>query len=463
MVFFNGLINISLSAIVAYPSSCMSFYLYLFWCFLATVSHVDATEMIRADRSETILRDAGVLRIESGGVSYRHTERALSVTADSARMWIPDGVLSRARFFGGVIYRDSTRTLGADAMTYHPRSELATFHGGVRVIERDRLLSAQRVTYRKKANLLEADGGATLNYSRKQISLRAPAMLYHVLADSGSGTGGVQAVRSPETRGDSLAVRSDSMHFANLGNRIRFSGRVRMDHAGMRAQAPRGRYFRRTDRLELEGGTSAVWIQDDEARTDSVALKAERMHVHGAGGNTLDKIVLIGAARLRKEAVQPDNDDAQLVQADSVVLEMTDGRIAVIDASGEASTMLTSRDGASVDLKGNRIRMGLPEGDLDSLTVHGEGSGAYVSSDGAAVSQISGGSIAFDFEEGAVIAVLIRETARCAHRSETGKTGDIRLSGDSVILTFDGDRLANVQADGGVRGRYKPAESGDAP
>ena len=107
--------------------------------------------------------------------------------------------------------------------------------------------------------------------------------------------------------------------------------------------------------------------------------------------------------------------------------------------------------------------MGLPDGSLDSLTVDGEGSGAYVSSDSAAVSQISGGSISFDFEEGAVREVRIRETARCTHRSETGKTGDIRLSGDSVILAFDGDGLANVQADGGVRGRYKPAESGDAP
>lgn len=441
----------------------MSVYLYLFWHFLATASHVDASELIRADRSETILRDAGVLRIEAGSVSYRHTERALSVTADSARMWIPDGVLSRARFFGRVVYRDSARTLNADVMTYHPRSELATFHGGVRVIEKDRLLSARRVTYRKKANLLEAAGGATLIYSQKQISLRAPAMTYHVLADSGSGTGGVQAVRSPVTRGDSLAVRSDSMHFANLGDRIRFSGRVRMSHAGMRAQAPRGRYFRRADRLELEGGTTAVWIQNDKTRTDSVALNAERMFVHGAGGNTLDKIVLIGAARLLKEAVPPDNDDAQVVQADSVVMGMAEDRIAAIDATGEASTTLTSRDGAHVDLKGNRILMGFPQGNLDRLTVHGEGSGAYVTSDSAAVSRISGGSIAFDFEEGEVKEVLIRETARCTHRSETGKTGDIRLSGDCVILTFVGDRLANVQAEGGVRGRYRPVESGDAP
>lgn len=441
----------------------MSFSLFLFWFFLASASQVDATELIRADRSETILRDTGVLRIEVGGVSYRHTERALSVSADSARMWITDGVLSRARFFGRVTYRDSARTLDADVMTYHPRTELATFQGRVRVIEQDRLLSARRVIYRKKANLLEADGGAKLDYSRKRISLCAPAMTYHVVADSGSGTGGVRAVRSAGSGGDSLAVRSDSMQFANLGDRMRFSGRVRMVHAGMRACAPRGRYFRLADRLELEGGTSAVWIQSDEARADSVILNAERMYVHGAGGRALDNIVLIGAARLRKEAVQPDNDDTQEVQADSVVLNMAAGRIAGIDASGEASTMLTSRDGATVDLKGNRIRMGLPDGNLDSLTVYGEGSGAYVSSDNAAVSQISGGAIAFDFEEGAVREVRIRESARCTHRSETGKTGDIRLSGDSVILTFDGDRLANVQADGGVRGRYKPAESGDAP
>ncbi len=441
----------------------MSFYLFLIWFFLASASHIDATELIRADRSETILRDTGVLRIEVGGVSYQHTERALSVSADSARLWIPDGGLSRARFFGRVTYRDSARTLDADIMTYHPRSELATFQGGVRVIGRDRLLTARRVMYRKKANLLEADGGAELDYSTKRILLRAPAMTYHVVADSGWGTGGVQAVRSPESRGDSLTVRSDSMQFANLGDRIRFSGRVRMVHAGMQACAPRGRYFRLADRVELEGGTSAVWIQSDETRADSVILNAEQMHVYGAGGNALDIVVLIGAARLRKEAVQPDIDDAQEVQADSVVLNLADGRIADIEASGEASTMLTSRDGATVDLKGNRIRMGLPDGSLDSLTVYGEGSGAYVSSDSAAVSQISGGLILFDFEEGAVKKVLIREAARCAHRSETGKTGDIRLSGDSVILTFDGDRLANVQADGGVRGRYKPAESGDAP
>ena len=441
----------------------MFFSLLLLWHLLATASPVDAAELIRADRSETILRDAGVLRIEVGGVSYRHTERALSVNADSARMWIPGGVLSRARFFGRVTYRDSARTLVADALTYHPQSELATFRGGVRVIEQDRLLSARRVTYRKKANLLEADGGVVLNYSRKRISFRSPAMTYHVLADSGLGMGGVQVVRLPETPDDSLAVRSDSMHFADLGDRMRFSGRVRMDHAGMRARASYGRYFGPADRLELGGGTSADWFQTDETRADSVTLNAERMHVHGAGGNALDTIVLIGAARLRKEAVQPENDDTQEVLADTVVLGMAEGRIATMDASGEASTMLSTRDGASVDLKGSRIRMGLLRGNLDSLTVQGMGIGAYVSSDSAAVSRISGGSIAFSFEKGAVREVRIRERARCTHRSGTEKTGDIRLSGDSVTLRFDDARLTNVHAEGGVRGRYKPAESGDAP
>lgn len=441
----------------------MFFSLFPLSYLLATASPVDATELIRADRSETILRDAGVLRIEVGGVSYRHSERALSVNADSARMWIPDRALSRARFFGRVTYRDSARTLVADALTYHPRSELATFRGGVRVIEQDRLLFARRVTYRKKANLLEADGAVKLNYSQKRVLLRAPAMTFHVLADSGLGTGGVQVVRLPETPEDSLSVRSDSMHFADLGDRMRFSGRVRMDHAGMRARAPQGRYFRPADRLELGGGTSAVWIQNDETRADSVTLNAERMQVHGAGVNALDRIVLIGAARLRKEPVQPGNEGRHEVQADSVVLGMAEGRIVTIDASGEASVNLTTRDGARVDLNGSRICMGLLDGNLDSLTVHGKGIGAYVSSDSAAVSRISGGSIAFGFEKGAVRGVRITESARCTHRSETEKTGDIRLSGDSVKLTFDGDRLTNAQAEGGVRGRYKPAESGDAP
>lgn len=441
----------------------MFFSLLLRLCLLVTAPPVDATEFIRADRSETMLRDAGVLRIEAGGVSYRHTERAFSVNADSARLWIPDGGLSRARFFGRVTYRDSARTLTADALTYHPRSELASFRGGVRVIEQHRLLYAHRVTYRKKANLLEAEGAVILNYSRKRISFRAPAMTYHVLADSGSGSGGVQAVRFPETPEDSLHVHSDSMHFADLGDRMRFSGRVRMEHAGMRARAPRGRYFRPADRLELGGGTSAFWIRNHATRADSVTLNAERMRVHGAGADSLDSIVLIGAARLHKQAVQPEFDGEQEVQADSVVLGLSEGRIATIDASGEASAMLTTRDGASVDLTGGRICMDFMDGNLDSLTVHGKGIGAYVSSDSAAVSRISGGSIAIDFENGAVNEVLITGSARCTHRSETERTGDIRLSGDSVKLTFDGDRLTDVQAEGGVRGRYRPAESGDAP
>ncbi len=440
----------------------MFFSRLLLWCLQAAAHPVDATELIRADRSETILRDAGVLRIEAGGVSYRNTERAFSVNADSARLWIPHGALSRARFFGRVTYRDSARTLVADALTYHPRSELASFRGGVRVIEQDRLLYARRVTYRKMANLLEAEGAVTLIYSRKRISFRAPAMTYHVLADSGSGSGGVQAVRVPETPEDSLDVRADSMRFADLGDRLRFSGRVRMEHAGMRARAPRGRYFRPADRLELGGGTSAAWIQNNATRADSVTSNAERMHVHGAGGNLLEKVVLIGAARLQKRAVLAEMKGGQEVQADSVVLGMAEGRIVTIDASGEASATLTTRDGASVDLRGGRICMDLVDGNLDSLTVQEEGIGAYVSSDSTAVSRISGGSIAIGFEEGAVREVLITETARCTHRSETEKTGDIRLSGDSVKLTFDGGRLTDVHAEGGVRGRYKPAESGDS-
>ncbi|MDE2998592.1 MAG: hypothetical protein OXU79_05865 [Gemmatimonadota bacterium] len=430
---------------------------------LATASPVDATELIRAGRSETILRDAGVLRIEAGGVTYRHTGRALSVSADSARLWIPDGGLSRARFFGRVTYRDSARTLAADALTYHPRSELASFRGGVRVIEQDRLLDARRVTFRKKANLLEAEGAVKLNYSRKRISFHAPAMTYHVLADSGLGSGGVQAVRLPETPGDSLYVRSDSMHFADLGDRMRFSGRVRMEHAGIRAHASRGRYFRPADRLELGGGASAVWIRNHATTADSVTLNAERMRVYGAGGSTLDRIVLIGAARLHKESGQPEIEGGHEVRADSVVLGMSEGRIVAIDASGGASATLTTSDGAGVDLKGGRICMDLPEGNLDSLTVLGMGTGAYVSSDSTSVSRISGGSIAIGLEDGAVREVLITESARCTHRSETGKTGNIRLSGDSVKLTFDRDGLSDVHAEGGVRGRYKPAESGDAP
>ena len=456
-------LTICLSAIVAIPSSCMFFSLLLLGNLLATASPVDATELIRADRSETLVRDAGVLRVEAGEVSYRHAERALSVNADSARLWIPEGGLARARFFGRVTYRDSARTMVADAMTYHPRSELATFRGGVRVIEGDRLLHARRVTFRKKANLLAADGAVTLNYSRKRITLRAPSMTYHVLADSGKCTGGVRAVRLRETSADSLAVRSDSMHFAGLGDRLRFSGRVRMDQAGILARAPHGRYFRPSDRLELGGGAIAGWIQDHAARVDSLTLNAARMRMHGAGGAAIEKVVLIGAARLRKEAVRPENEGRHEVQADSVVLGMAEGRIVTIDASGEASSTLTSRDGASVDLSGSRIRMGLMDGNLDSLTVQGNGIGVYVSPDSAAVSRISGGSIAIGFERGAVREIRIRENARCAHRSETETKGDIRLSGDFVRLEFHGDGLANVHAEGGVRGRYMPAESGDAP
>ena len=441
----------------------MRFLLFLLPFFLATAFPVDATELIRADRSETTLQDSGVLRIEVGGVSYQHPERRLSVSADSARLWIPAGAVSIARFFGRVAYQDSARQLDAATMTYLPRTDVSTFVGAVRVMEEDRLMTARRVAYRKKENRLDAEGGVTLNYGEQRISLSAPAMTYHVLADSGTGTGGVRVVRLPDKTGDSLAVRSDSMHFACHGDRLRFVGRVRMDYAGMLARAPRGRYFRQSDRLELRGGTYAGWIQNRETRADSVTSSAERMHVRGAGGNALKEIVLVGAARLRMEAVQPGRARAQSVHADSVVLGMAGGRIVTVDASGEAETMLTARDSAIVDLKGQRIRMDFRDGVLDSLTVHGRGAGAYISSDSATVSRISGGSIAFGFERGAVRFVGIRETARCTHRSKTGNTGDIQLTGDHVKLTFDGDTLANVQAEGGVRGRYRPVESGEAP
>ncbi len=441
----------------------MFFSLFFLKYFLATTSFVDATELIRADRSETILRDNGVLRIEVGRVSYQHPERLVSVRADSARLWIPGGAVSKARFFGRVTYRDSARQLDATTLTYLPGPEVATFAGAVRVIEKDCLLIAQRVAYHKKENRLDAEGGVRLNYSEQRVSLRAPSMTYHVLADSGLGTGGVHTVRAPEPPGDSLVVRSDSIHFAAKGDRMRFSGRVLMDHAGMVAGAPTGRYFRRSDRLELQDGAYAVWIQQGKTQTDSVNLTAQQMHVRGAAGNALDEIVLVGGAWLRMEEVQPDRAGTRTVQADSVVLRMKEGQIVTVDASGEASMMLNARDGASVDLKGRRILMGFLDGGLDSLTVEGHGSGACVSSDSTTVSRISGGSIAVAFENGTVRYVRISETARCTHRSETENTGDIQLSGDHVDLTFEGDRLTDVQAEGGVRGRYKPAESGEAP
>lgn len=435
----------------------------LFLVFLATAFPAHATELIRADRSETVLRDSGVLRIEAGNVSYRQTERLLSVNADSARLWIPGEGLSEAKFFGRVVYRDLARQLDADNLTYLPRTEVGTFSGKVRVTENDRLLTARRVAYHKNEHRLDADGGVTLSYGRQGIFLRAPEMTYHVLPDSGSGTGGVQAVRVPEPSGDSLTVRSDSMVFANRGDRIEFRGRVRMKHAGMVAGAPLGRFSRGSDRLELDGGTSAVWIQHDEARTDSVTLNAERMQVHGAGGSTLDEIVLVGDSRLWMESALPEPDRTQTVNGDSVVLGMARGRIVTVDASGDASAMVTARNGATVDLKGQQISLNFLNGDLDSLTVQGIGNGTYVSSDSATVSRISGGTIAFGFDQGAVRYVAVIESARCTHRSETDKTGDIQLSGDRVDLVFSGDRLTDVRAEGGVRGRYKPVETGEAP
>ena len=441
----------------------MRFSVYFFLHFLAAAFPAHTTELIRADRSETILRDSGVLRIEAGNVSYRQTERLLSVNADSARLWIPDNGLSEAEFFGRVVYRDSERQLNAANLTYLPRTEVATFSGKVRVTENNRLLTARRVAYHKNEHRMDAEGGVTLNYGRRGILLRAPEMTYHALADSGSGRGGVQAVCKPEPSGDSLTVRSDSMVFANQGDRIEFLGRVGVEHAGMVAGAPRGRYFRASDRLELDGGTSAVWIQHDEARADSATLNAERMQVHGAGGNTLDEIVLVGDSRLRMESARPERDGSQTVNGDSVVLGMEGGRIVGIDASGEASAMVTAQNGATVDLKGQQISMDFLNGDLDSLTVRGIGNGIYVSSDSTTVSRISGGTIAFGFDEGAVRKVAVIESARCTHRSETEKTGDIQLSGDRVNLVFDGDRLTDVRAEGGVRGRYRPVEAGEAP
>ena len=402
------------------------------------------------------IRDSlGIERVWVGGVEVAFGKTL--ILADSARAREGE---ERVRFVGGISLRDSTRTIQADTLEYDRQSGVASFRGRARMEEANRTLAAQRVGYHTHSGLMEAEGGVGLCYPDEGIALSAGTVSFYASGDSGHAAGRPRVLRT-EGPNDTLRIASDSLRFADRGNRLVFTGDVRVVQGRFGARARTARYDHAQALLELSREPEAAWLQRGGDAQDSVRIQAGWIGV-GLDEGRMSRIEMVDKASLRMVTIRDSSTETRLLLADTCVVHLQGDRILGVSATGEAEARLRSDRGDRTDLSGQRSRLVFVEGEVDSLIFEDAKEGTHQPADGKTVSRLSGSWMAISFSNGRVRRIVAADQARCEHESlDTAET--LRLTGDRVELSFRAGALDSATAEGGVRGSYVPSKAGDEP
>jgi len=445
---------------------CATAILFLFFCLC---SHPLSGEEVRADWSETLLKSSGVVRIYRGAVSLRDTVGHVYILADSAHAWIPSGSTQsrlqpdRYLFVGGVSLRDSAFQLRADTLAYDPRARAAALRGGVELRDADRSLKALRLVYGFGESRLDASGQVEMAYASQGIWLRSGALLYSAKGDSGVASGATEALRIPSTGGgDTLRIAADTLRFSDGGERMRFSGSVCVKpRPGVHALCQTAHYWEPEGRMDLLGGARAGWLQEGTTGRDSVEIDAKQLLL-GFEEGRLATLELQDSVTVCTQQLLDGGGDRRAIRADTCEILFQDTQMARLQARGRVEAFLHPADGAETRLEGDGVWMAFREGKLDSVEVVGACRVTHRPADGKLESRMSGRRISLSLSQERIRRVLVVDEALC---EQTGnlEDGDIHLAGDRLDLSFEGGRLQRAVGEGGVTGRYVPAEKESRP
>jgi len=415
---------------------------------------------IRADRSDTRLRPEGVERIYRGAVSLRDSAGTLSVSSDSALAWLAADRVNgayradRYQFIGGVSLRDEERLISADTLAYAPTLGEAVFSGRVRLEDAVRQLESGRVAYGLESGRVDAARSVALRYPADGVAVAADMLTYWAKSDSGVAVGGVSATRLHAHGGtDTLCVVSDTLHFAEKGERMRFVGEVRAIPApGVSASCLEATNDAAEGGMWLRGQPNVVWAQGEGE--DSLAIGAQLLFL-GLRDSDLSMIAAYGNASLEMTAGVGSTREGRRVQADTCIADVEEGALTRVRATGQAEVSFSAGDSSCTSLFTRLLWMAFGDEGLDSLGLDDGGRVEHRRGGGILESRISGRRMLLRFADDRVEQALVWREATCERWGED-KQDHVYLSGDTLRLGFEGGRLTRAVGQGGISGRYVP-------
>lgn len=310
---------------------------------------------------------------------------------------------------------------------------------------------------------MEASGQVEMAYASQGVSLRTGALLYSARGDSGVALGAVEALRKPGAEGgDTLRIAADTLRFSEGGERMRFNGDVRVvPRPGVQALCQTAHYSGLEGRMDLLGHPRAGWQQEGATGRDSVEIEAKQLRL-GFEHGRLAALELLDSVTVCTQQLLDTGGDRRAIRADTCEILFLDSRMAHLKATGRVEAFLHPADGAETRLEGDGIWMAFGQGRLDSVEVKGACRVAHVPADGKVESRMSGRRISLRLSLERIQRILIVDEAVC---EQTGnlEDGDIHLTGDRLDLFFEGGRLQRAVGEGGVAGRYVPAEKESRP
>lgn len=389
---------------------------------------------IRAAQVETLLDGTETLRNYRGGVSFEDALRGIYIQADSMHLRVQR---DHYAFVRGVSYRDSIRQVRADTLIFSQQEQRAEFRGRVFLSDGDRLLRAHRVQYDIQGRRLTAQIRVEFVQTEKKQMLETPFLAYDLDADSGRTQGRTRIAMSGDGA-DTLVALADSVAFQ--GQVIALGGDVRIFQKGLSARAAVASF---SDTLLLLSGQPEVTWRRENA--DSISGSAERI------GFDLGDL-RVRAVRFETNAelhLTATDSQSITIVADSARIALSGDSLSYIGARREINAVLAGK--GEMTLHGDALDLFFSEGQPDSLAMLGNAESTYVPEDGASRSRLLGQKQEMRFRDRSLVRALVLGEARCEYEKDDG----IHLSGDWLLLWFEDGALRRVEADGGVRGKYK--------
>jgi lipopolysaccharide export system protein LptA len=425
---------------------------------LIPIMDIHGGEVIRADHSETTSTPSGLLRMEWGGVSIVDSVRGISLSSDSAQIWVSSDsarVISRARLTGNVNLQDRTRSIRSRVLDYDPRNEAANFNMEVQVFEPGKSLTASQVSYDRKRDHLKSAGDVTLNYSKKGMTLTADELQYSTKSDSGSAKGNTRLIRYSEGT-DSLVAEAGRVSFSGGGDQLEFSSGVIVSQSSIAATADTAIYQDSAGTLELSGRPLIEWKGPEQK--DTVEMSGTYLSVVFSNHRP-NRISLVGGTRVRMITQSDSPGVMQTITADTSVIDLEGNNLIEMRSRGDVTGHLVSREGTRTNLGGGVARFVFLDGAIDSLLLE-DGKVEAHSENESQWSRLSGDHILLTFVRGEIREVTAQGQAKCEHFEEDSEDGEVRLTGDRVELGFEFGKLVLAKADGAVRGSYNGSGRG---
>lgn len=335
--------------------------------------------------------DATSTEFVEKGVVKRYTGNVVAVSGDlelrSAEA-VYDSRIGETRLYGATTLRDTVRTVWADTIIYHDKTNEALARGNVRGEEKGRSFRAGWVRYRRSLRLLEGFDGVTVKDDSLRSSMTGLSMAFNDSTRNGMVVGMPSLVREDDEGIIITLTAADTILVFRKEKTARIWSGVTVRRDSMEAVSAVAVYEDSLERVTMLGSPVVHHIMHGTGDEDKIPIRissdvaGDTLYVF-LKDRALDGVNVIGNAT--GAAVATDSTGAvyyrSSLESRHMRVDLRENRISGVIAEGIASSYYmhapSKKSGKMFvnTAKGDTIKFFFSDGHISDMRILGMGGG----------------------------------------------------------------------------------------